>query len=146
MRKHRERDRANQIAVLVPSTQRWDRATNPWTDQPIPHPHRPIPLRQPIPLRWPTLEPIRPLCEQPTPRLTHPRSDPLLDRAATFRLTHHVHRRVTPMNRSLSLSPFHNWSCDFEFFVLIFFFLCCLYILILCNNICLDTKKMWETW
>ena len=47
--------------------------------------------------------------EQPTPRSDHPGSDPLLDRAATFRLTHCVHVATTvattksPTNRSLSL-------------------------------------------
>ena len=46
----------------------------------------------------------------------------------------------------LSLSLSHNWSCDFDFFCFDFCFLCCLYILILCNNICLTPKKMWETW
>ena len=34
--------------------------------------------------------------------------------------THLVHRRVAPTNRSLSLSLPHDWSCDFDFFVLIF--------------------------
>ena len=86
---------------------------------------------QPIP------ELICPSCGQPTPRLNHPVSDPLLDRAATFRSTHRVHVATTiattksPTNRSLSLSlslsllPIslslcHNWSSDFDFFVLIF--------------------------
>ena len=57
----------------------------------------------------PTPKPICPPCEQPTPRSDHPVSDPLLDRAATFRLTHCVHVATTvattksPTNRSLSL-------------------------------------------
>ena len=32
------------------------------------------------------------------------------------------------------------------FFCFDFCFLCCLYASIICNNICLDPKKMWETW
>ena len=47
--RHRVRDRTSQIAVLVPSTQRWDRTTNPWTDRPTsstaeiaPRTHEPI--------------------------------------------------------------------------------------------------------
>ena len=57
----------------------------------------------------PTPKPICPPCEQPTPRSDHPVNDPLLDRAATFRLTHRVHVATTvattksPTNRSLSL-------------------------------------------
>ena len=57
----------------------------------------------------PTLEPICPSCEQPTSRSDHPMSDPLLDRATTFRSTHRVHVATTvattksPTNRSLSL-------------------------------------------
>ena len=46
-----------------------------------------------------------------------------------------------PTNRSR-----HDWSCDFDFFCFDFCFLCCLYASIICNNICLDSKKMWETW
>ena len=49
------------------------------------------------------------------------------------------------LNLSLFLPPlteFVNKVC----FCFDFCFLCCLYILILCNNICLDLKKMWETW
>ena len=59
---------------------------------------------QPIP------EPICPSCEQPTSRSDHPMSDPLLDRATTFRSTHRVHVATTvattksPTNRSVSLS------------------------------------------
>ena len=102
----------------------------------------------------PTPEPICLPCVQPTPRSNHPVSDPLLDQAATFRSTHYVRVATTvtttksPTNRSLSLSLSlnlslslsHDWSCDFDFC-----FFDCLYILILCNNICLDPKKMWET-
>ena len=36
----------------------------------------------------------------------------------------------------------HDWSCDFDFFCFDFCFLCCLYASIICNNICLDSKKM----
>ena len=82
---------------------------------------------------------------EPTHRSTHPVSDPLLDRPTTFRLAHLVHRRVAPTNRSLSV-PLSRLVLWFWFFCLDFCFLCCLYILILCNNICLHPKKMWETW
>ena len=75
---------------------------------------------------------------------THLVSDPLLDWPTTFRSTHLVHRRVTPMNWSLSV-PLSQLVLWFWFFCFDFCFLC-LYILILGNNICLDPKKMWETW
>ena len=67
------------------------------------------PLSQSDRHEQPTHELICLLCEQPTPRSDHPVSDPLLDQAATFRSTHHVHVATTvatiksPMNRSLSL-------------------------------------------
>ena len=52
-----------------------------------------------------------------------------------------------PISLSLChLSPSLTLHCFCDFFVLIFFFFDCLYILILCNNICLDPKKIWETW
>ena len=123
--------------------------TNPVNDPLLSQSNR---HEQPIP------EPICPSCEQPTSRSDHPMSDPLLDQATTFRLTHCVHVATTvatttsPTNRSLSLSLCH-WSPSltiglgiFDFFCFDFCFFDCLYILILCNNICLDHKKMWETW
>ena len=100
----RVRDCADQIAVLIPSTRRWDRAMNPWTDRPTSSTGEIAP--------W-THEPIDP-------------SLILIDE---------------PTNRSR-----HDWSCDFDFFCFDFCFLCCLYASIICNNICLDSKKMWETW
>ena len=75
--------------------------TNPMNDPP---------LSQSDCHEQPTPELICPSCEQPTPRLNHPASDPFLDRAATFRSIHCVHVTTTvattksPMNRSLSLS------------------------------------------
>ena len=68
------------------------------------------PLSQSDRHEQPTPEPICSPCEQPTPRSDHPASDPLLDRATTFRSTHCVHVATvvattkSPMNRSLSLS------------------------------------------
>ena len=114
----------------------------------------------PWPNERPTPEPICPPCEQPTPRLNHPMSDPLLDQTATFRSVHYVHVATTvtttksPTNRSLSLSLnlslYLYPSLTIGFVILIFFVLIfvslCLYILVLCNNICLDPRKMWETW
>ena len=122
--------------------QHWqDCATNPPTDRPTsftgeisPRTHPPInPPRPPARSR-----------HEPTNWSTHPVSDPLLDRPVTFRSTHLVHRRVAPMNRSLSV-PLSRLVLRFWFFCFDFCFLCCLYILIFCNNICLDPKKMWET-
>ena len=73
-----------------------------------------------------------------------PRTHELIDPPSewpTPRSTHLVHWRVAPTNRSFSVPLSQYRSCDFDFC-----FLCCLYILFLCNNICLDPKKMWETW
>ena len=67
------------------------------------------PLSQSDRHEQPTPEPICPPCEQPTSRSDHPMSDPVLDRATTFRSTHRVHVATTvattksPTNRSLSL-------------------------------------------
>ena len=99
------------------------------------------------PLSHGTLHPLSHalLSDRTTNRSTHPMSDPLLDRPTTFRSTHLVQWRVKPMNRSLSV-PLSQLVLWFWFFCFDFCFLCCLYILILCNNICLDPKKMWETW
>ena len=111
--------------------------TNPMNDPPLSQPDR---------QEQPTPKPICPPCEQPTPRSDHPMSDPLLNRAATFRSTHHIQVATiiattkSPTNLSLSLSVL-----GFRFFCFDFCFFDCLYILILHNNICLDPQKMWKT-
>ena len=87
----------------------------------------------PWPNERPTPKPICPPCEQPTPRLNHPMSDPLLDQTATFRSVHHVHVTTTvtttkwPMNQSLSLSlnlSLHLYPSLTIGFVILIFFLC----------------------
>ena len=76
----------------------------------------------------PTPEPICPSCEQPTSRSNHPMSDPLLDRATTFRSTYRVHVPLpSPPNRSLSLSvievPLSRLVLGFLIFLFWFLFL-----------------------
>ena len=78
-------------------------------------------------------EPIDPPNEWPTPRSTH-------------------HLQINPprpvasqTHESISLCPSLTIGLVILIFLFWFCFLCCLYILILCNNICLDPKKMWET-
>ena len=99
-------------------------ATNPPIDRPTSSTNEIAPR---------TLEPIDPPSEWPTPRSTHHlQIDPPCPLAS---------RTHEPI--SLCLSRLVLWFC---FFCFDFCFLCCLYILFLCNNICLDPKKMWETW
>ena len=81
-----------------------------------------------------THEPIDPPSEWPTPRSTH-------------------HLQIGPPRPSAShthklifLCPSLTIGLVILIFCFDFCFLCCLYILILCNNICLHPKKMWETW
>ena len=77
---------------------------------------------------WPSERPIPEPIGPPWathPWLNHSVSDPLLDRSATFRSTHHVHVATTvattksPINWSLSLSQLVLW-----WFFYLFLFLC----------------------
>ena len=143
-KRERERERRKKLAHSIHLIHPSHRSTHtdpstgeshPSTDEITPRTHPPI--NPPCPTaRSP---------HEPTNRSTHLVSDPLLNRPATFRSTHLVHQRVTPTNRSLFV-PLSWLVLWFWFFCFDFCFLCCLYILILCNNICLDPKKMWETW
>ena len=172
MRKQREREREREIASSNPRSRRSDRHPRPlhatMSDECFVHPTpakedpshsadpffivtdlvNDPPLSQSDRYEQPTPELICPSCEQPIPRSDHPVSDPLRDRATTFRSTHHVHVATikSPTNRSLSLchlSPSLTIGLGiFDFFCFDFCFFDCLYILILCNNICLDPKKM----
>ena len=54
--------------------------------------------------------------------------------------------RHRSLSLSLTLKSLSHASLLFWLFCFDFCFFDCLYILILCNNICLDPKKMWETW
>ena len=81
-----------------------------------------------------THEPIDPPSEWPTPRSTHHlQIDPPRPSAS------HTHKPIF-------LCPSLTIGLVILIFCFDFCFLCCLYILILCNNICLDPKKMLETW
>ena len=111
-------DRTSKHRQVAPQHRR-DRTTNPPTDWPTSSTGEIAPR---------THELIDPPSEWPTPRSTHL-----------------VHQQVAPTNRSLSV-PLSRLVLWFWFFFFDFCFLCCLYILILCNNICLDPKKMWEIW
>ena len=133
----RTHDHVGQIAILVPSMRRWVLCSSHSGKR------RPIPLCRPIlhchqPSEQPTPEPIGP------PWATHPWAGLVND---PFHRPI-PHRHIAPFVLiSLSLKSLsHDWSWDFDFFCFDFCFFDCLYILILCNNICLDPKKMWKTW
>ena len=69
----RVRDQAGQIVVLVPSTWRWDRATNPRTDWPTSS------IGEITPRTQEPIDPPRPLARsrhEPMNRSTHPSSSP----------------------------------------------------------------------
>ena len=103
-----------------------DHTTNPWTDR------RPRPLHATVRSRH---EPTNPQIDRPTSSIDEiaPRTHEPIDPSLIL--------TDEPTNRSC-----HDWSYDFDFFCFDFCFLCCLYASIICNNICLDPKKMWETW
>ena len=104
---------------------RRDRTTNPPTDRPTSSTSEIAPR---------THEPIDPPSEWPTPRSTHHlQIDPPRPSAS------HTHKPIF-------LCPSLTIGLVILIFCFDFWFLCCLYILILCNNICLDPKKMLETW
>ena len=94
--------------IVHPSTSESHPSTGeiaPWTHSPINLPRPPARSRH-----------------EPTNRLTHPVSDPLLDRPTTFKSTHLVHRRVAPTNQSLSI-PLSRLVLWFWFFLFWFLFL-----------------------
>ena len=100
-------DRTGQITILVPSTRRWDRATNPRTDRPTsstgeitPRTHEPIAVLVPSTWWWDRatnprthklIDPPRPLTRsrhEPMNQSTHPSSSPMNPRTdrGTIRL------------------------------------------------------------
>ena len=102
---------------------RRDHATNPRTDR------RPRPLHVTVrsPRTHEPIDPPRPLARsrhEPMNRSTHPSSSP-------------TNPRTDCATIGLVILIFFSFD---------FCFLCCLYASIICNNICLDPKKMWETW
>ena len=143
-KKERERERRKKLAHSIHPIHPSHRSTHTDPSASESHPS----TGEIAPRTHPPINPPHPPARsrhEPTNWSTHLVSDPLLDRPITFRSTHLVHRRVAPTNRSLSV-PLSRLVLRFWFFCFDFCFLCCLYILILCNNICLDPKKMWETW